>query len=174
MKYLLALFAFGTLSVALTQTFPDDWIGSYEGDMLIAQLDQPTDTIPVSLELVTIETDSVWSYKMTFYSEKYGTIIKDYKIVAKSKNDAQNYYLDENNGVVMGITLMDGTFYGMYEVLEMTYISTIQYRDGNLYLDLFAAPKDNPLITKTDGEEPIMVTSYPPNLHQTALFKRIP
>ena len=158
----------------ISQEFPKDWLGSYKGDMLIANMGRPTDTIPVSYEMVTLEEDSVWSYKMTFFSEKYGTIVKDYKIVATAKDDKNNYLLDENNGIVMEISLMDGTFYGMYDVMDMMFITTMKYTDGNIYYDLFAAPSADPMITATEGEESIEAKSYAPSLHQTALFIRTP
>ena len=158
----------------ISQEFPKDWLGSYKGDMLIANMGRPTDTIPVEYEMVTLEADSIWSYKMTFYSEKYGTIVKDYKIVATSKDDKNNFLLDENNGIVMEISLMDGTFYGMYDVMDMMFITTMKYMDGNIYYDLFAAPTADPMITATEGEESIEAKSYAPSLHQTALFIRTP
>ncbi len=174
MKCLVAIFCFLSAN-AFAQDFPNDWLGSYEGKMLIANAGQPTDTIDVSYEMVTLEKDSVWTYKMTFYSEKYGTIVKDYKIVAKSKENKLNYLLDENNGIVMEMTFMDGTFYGMYEVMDMMYITTMRYtRENAIYYDLFAAPMMNPTITSTIGDAPIEATSYGTILHQTALFKPVP
>lgn len=172
MRYLLALI----LSFPFTgnaQDFPEDWLGSYEGEMLIANVGRPTDTIRVTFEMGTKIEDSVWSYTMIFYSDKYGTIIKDYQIAAKSKDDHQNFLFDENNGIVMEITLMDGTFYGMYEVMDMMYISTLRYREDGLYYDLFAAPMKDPMVTSTEGEESVEAKSFGPTLHQTALFKRV-
>ncbi len=173
MRAIFLLFCLFSIS-ASAQEFPKDWLGSYKGDMLIANMGRPTDTIPVEYEMITLEEDSVWSYKMTFYSEKYGTIVKDYKIVATSKEDKNNYLLDENNGIVMEISLMDGTFYGMYEVMDMMFITTMKYTDGHIYYDLFAAPTAEPMVTTTEGEESVEAKSYRPSLHQTALFIRTP
>jgi len=174
MRGILLLFCLISFS-SISQEFPKDWLGSYKGDMLIANLGRPKDTIPVEYEMVTLEEDSVWSYKMTFYSEKYGTMVKDYKIVSSTKEDKNNYLLDENNGILMKLSLMDGTFYGMYEVMDMTFITTMRYtEDGNIYYDLFAAPIADPLITATEGEESIEAKSYATSLHQTALFIRTP
>ncbi|XOV68990.1 MAG: hypothetical protein ACFHU9_07345 [Fluviicola sp.] len=158
----------------ISQEFPKDWLGSYKGEMLIANLGRPTDTINVEFNMITLEEDSVWSYKMTFYSEKFGTVVKDYKIVAKSKEDRNNFFLDENNGIVMELSFMDGTFYGMYEVMDMMFITTMKYTDGNIYYDLFAAPMAEPLVTTSEGEEAVEAKSYGPSLHQTALFIRTP
>lgn len=183
MRKIFLLFCLISFS-GIAQEFPKDWLGSYKGEMLIANLGRPTDTIPVEFEIVTLEKDSIWSYKMTFYSERYGTITKDYKIAATAKDNHQNYLLDENNGIVMEITLMDGTFYGMYEVMDMMFINTMRYKEGTIYYDLFAAPMANPLVTSTKEEdsedlgddeaktESIEATSYGPTLHQTALFIR--
>jgi len=173
MKLITALFCLISVT-SLAQNFPEDWLGSYEGKMLIANLGRKTDTIDVAYEMTTLEPDSIWTYKMTFYSEQYGTIIKDYKIVAKSKEDKNSYLLDENNGIVMEMTLMDGTFYGMYTVMDMMFITTMRYTDaGHIYYDLFAAPMENPTVTSTNATEDetvIEATSYGTTLHQTALF----
>lgn len=173
MKFLAVLFCFLSIS-AFSQNFPEDWLGAYNGKMLIANVGKPTDTIEVDYEMTTLEEDSIWTYKMTFYSEQYGTIVKDYKIVAKSKVNKQNYLLDENNGILMEMTLMDGTFYGIYSVMDMMFITTMRYtEDGNIYYDLFAAPMAEPTITSSEGEDSIEATSYGTALHQTALFKPV-
>ena len=156
-----------------SQFFPEDWAGTYSGDMIIGNLGRPTDTVAISFEIDTLVTDSVWSYKMTFNSEKWGTIVKDYKIASTKIGDSNRFVLDENNGIVMELSYMDGTFYGMYEVMGIMYISTMRYDKGELYFDLFGAPTNNPTVTSAgEGEEKVDATSYRVVLHQTVILMR--
>lgn len=176
MKVLLTVLLALSVTTSFAQQFPDDWIGNYSGKMIIGNLrPKAPDTVDVKFELATIEKDLSWSYKMTFISTKFGTVVKDYKIVADTSGNTKKFVLDENNGIKMNLSLMDGTFYGMYEVMGMMYISTIQYLDGDLYYDLFAAAMDSATVTatpKTEEEESIEATSYETFLHQTVLLKR--
>jgi hypothetical protein len=165
------LFALALPLLGMTQEFPKDWLGTYEGDMIVANINQASDTIAVTFECVEVIPDSVWSYTMIFHSERYGVIEKNYNIIAKEKGNRRDFLLDENNGIVMELTYMDATFYGMYEVMETYYVTTFQHRKDGLFYDLFAAPVKNGKTSSTTGENPIEAQSFKPVLHQTVLFK---
>lgn len=164
---------------SICQEFPQNWEGNYEGDLIIGFANRPNDTVAVEFEMQPIIADSVWSYKTTFNSTRYGVIVKDYLLVRKTANNSTDFILDEQNGILMDMTYMNGTLYGMYEVLGQLYITTGRMINGQLYLDLFAAPMDDPLTTlseddlETAGSDSIEAKSYKPNLHQTALLTRI-
>lgn len=174
MKYLLGLLLLLSTLPTVAQNFPEDWLGNYSGEMYLGNIaSSETDTLPVTLEFLTEIEDSVWSYKMTYNSEQFGVIVKDYKIRATKSGDTRKLLLDENNGIVMEMSLMDGTMYGMYEVLGTMFISTLKYEDGALYFDLFGASMSNPTETSAieDGEE-YKATSYRTQFHQTVLLRK--
>ena len=107
---------------------------------------------------------------MIFTSDKYGTITKDYLIVAKTKGDHTNYLFDEQNGIIMELSYMNGCLYGMYDVMGNMYISTMKRTEYGLFFELFAAPSEATMNTTSDAdvaEEPIPVESHKPILHQT-------
>lgn len=148
----------------------DDWTGEYEGDMILGFANKPNDTIPVTFSMKNTIVDSVWTYTMNYKSEKYGDITKDYVIRSKTKGDKSNFVLDELNGILMDETYMNGTLYGMYEVMEQFYISTIRKTEYGLYFELISSSVSSPLISKTNekvGEDFIDASSYKPILHQT-------
>lgn len=171
MKVLVALLAVVSVGFLHAQTFPDDWIGTYRGDMILGSLVRPNDTVSVEFDLQPIEADSSWSYKMTYNSKRFGVIVKDYKIVAKRVGEKKQFFLDENNGIVMELSLMNGTFYGMYEVMDQMYISTMRKTDEGVYFDLFGASMENPTVTSSgEGDEKVDATSFRTNFHQTVLL----
>lgn len=172
MKVLITALTLLLVTSLQAQTFPDDWIGNYAGNMIIGSLGRPNDTIPVEFEFKTLEEDSVWSYAMTYHSERFGTVIKDYKIVAERIGSTQRFVLDENNGIVMELSLMDGTFYGMYEVMDQLFISTMRKTEDGIYFDLFGGSVQNPTVTSAgEGEEKVEATSHRTTFHQTVLLK---
>ena len=112
---------------------------------------------------------------MTFHSEKYGEIIKDYRIVATKKGDSQDFIFDELNGIKMEMSFLNGTFYGMYEVMESSFISTMRFIGDKLFIELISSSRKNKMTTQTkaeEGEEPIIAESFKPLLHQSVLLTR--
>lgn len=161
------------------QEFPENWVGNYEGNLIIGVAHRPNDTVSVLFEMHPIIADSVWSYKTTFNSARYGVIVKDYLLIKNKAGNSVDFVLDEQNGILMEMTYLNGTLYGMYEVLGQLYITTGRMIDDNLYLDLFAAGMKTPLITHsfedptTEQVDSIEAKSYKPMLHQTSLLTRV-
>lgn len=172
--FLLLFFSTWIPAVCWTQDFPDGWEGIYSGKMILGNLNAPNDTVPVTFELLELEKDSVWTYKMTYNSTRYGTIVKDYRIVAKEKGNTRDYLFDEQNGIIMEMTYMNGSLYGMYEVMDMIFVSTMRQNQHGLMVELFAGSVQNPMITEAieEGKEPIEAKSYRPTLHQTVQLSK--
>ncbi len=160
------------------QDFPESWEGTYEGNMILGFANRPNDTVPVVFEMLPVIADSVWTYKTTFNSERYGVIVKDYQIIRKTKENDQDFLLDEQNGIQMDMIFMNGALYGMYEVMGQMFIVTGRMTGEQLFIELFAAPMNNPLITGTEDDpeteemDAIEAKSYQPFLHQTVLLTR--
>ena len=170
---------FGLLSgvslSAQSSTFPASWLGEYSGNMILAFAERPNDTIPVIFEIKELEKDSIWTYKMTYNSAKYGVIVKDYRIVAATKGNQSNYFLDELNGILMELTLMNNCFYGVYEVMGDLYTSTFRLKDDDFFFELFMSHMENPKISYTEANEDtpaIEAKSMKPVLVQSASLKR--
>ncbi len=175
MKLLLIILAVFFAVNSMAQKFPEDWIGSYSGDMILGYHNRPNDTIPVDLEIEEVEEDSTWTYRMTYHSDRFGEIVKNYLYVVKSKKDDTHYILDEQNGIKMNQTYMNGSFYGMYDVMGNTYVSTLRRTDEGLYFELIAADLNNKLESASipeANEDAIEVESPLVTIHQSALLKK--
>lgn len=180
MKILLPIvYLVGSVFCATAQDdFPEAWIGEYEGEMSIGYVDKPGTVAQVSYSLYEIIADSVWSHKMTFTSEVYGEIIKDYVIRAKAKGDVVNFILDELNGVAMEMSYMNNCFYSLFELGGNSYSTTFRrLADGTLLWDLYMTPystKKVDIISNGDKTEKqtFEVTSFKPSLHQTVIFEK--
>jgi len=154
-------------------SFPDQWIGEYEGEMIIASAGRPNDTVPLDFQLLEIVPDSIWSYVMNYHSAKWGEITKDYRYVRAKKGDDINFIFDEQNGIVMELTFMNDCFYGMYDVSDMIFINSFRKQGDALFFELFAGPSTHPKITSaTEGDEVFEAKSYKPTLVQSVVLTR--
>jgi hypothetical protein len=154
-------------------TFPEGWVGEYQGTLEIIIDKGVVDTIPVDFVMKEIEKDSVWTYTMSYHSARYGELVKDYRYVRVRKNDPNHYLFDELNGIVMELTLMNDCFYGMYEVSDMYFFNTLRKEGDGLYFELTMSPGTEPKLSAAEEEgETFEAKSYKPNQVQAVHLKR--
>ena len=175
-KYLISCILVLTSIVSVNaQSVIENWEGEYEGQMIIGFVDRPNDSVSVQFELLPIVPDSIWSYIMTYNSKRYGEIIKAYEIHWDGESST-NFVLDEKDGILIEMSLMNGCFYEMFEVLDRLYTTTLRKIDDDILFDLFTASiKNKSVFNSEEDEEGVSyeVTSYKPTQHQTVLLKRI-
>lgn len=154
-------------------TFPEGWVGEYEGTLLITIDRGVVDSIPVDFVMKELEKDSIWTYTMSYHSPRYGEMVKDYRYVRVRKDDPNNYLFDELNGIVMELTLMNDCFYGMYELSDLFFINTLRKEGDGLYFELTMSPATNPKLSAAEEEgEVFEASSYKPNQVQSVHLKR--
>ncbi|MEM1409007.1 MAG: hypothetical protein AAGG59_19640 [Bacteroidota bacterium] len=176
---LIFIFSAFTIFHTSAQTqFPADWVGDYEGEMVIGNIDKPSTTAQVEYSLHEVIEDSVWSHKMTFKSDEYGDVVKDYVIRARKKGDRVNFILDELNGIKMEMSFMNNCLYGLFMLNESSYATTFRrLSDGSLLWDLHVTAHDTKKVNSVASEEgeekqTFEVRSYKPSLHQTVAFQK--
>lgn len=175
-KYLLiCILILTTVTTVNAQTTLEAWEGDYSGQMIIGFTNRPNDSLDVTFEFKPIKDDSVWSYKLVFNSETYGKIVKDYEVhrVGDSEKD---FLMDEKDGIIIEMSLLDGCFYDLFEVMDNYISSTLCKNGDDLRFDLFMSSKKTGTVTSSEEDEEgktFEVTSYKPTLHQTVVLKRI-
>jgi hypothetical protein len=169
------LFVSSELSYA---QFPEAWIGKYSGTMYLNSLNSPKDSVVVTLEIIEIIKDSAWTYTMGYKSEKFGDILKNYKILKVTNENSTDYLMDENNGIFLEMTFFDNTFYEYFEVENMLYSTRLLKRLNFIEFEIVGTQNE---ATKTclsvpqEEEENIQyeVKSYKPLFAQKVLLKPI-
>jgi hypothetical protein len=159
-------------SLCFSQQFPDDYTGDYSGQMIISSLQGQRDTVEVDFTFKELIPDSSWTYTMVFRSSRYGDITKDYLLKKKATGQSMHFLLDEQNGIVMEMTYLNECLYGMYEVQEQFYISTLRIQENALLYDLMIAPKQNATQSVYSEDDTFKVDSYKPVMQQTVLLER--
>jgi hypothetical protein len=111
---------------------------------------------------------------MTYHSAKYGEIVKDY-IIRKTGDAKSEYILDELDGILIEMTLMDNCFYSSFEVLGNLYMTTLYKRGDDLFFDLVVVSIEPTKESTSEEDEEgnsFQVSSYKPTLHQSVYLKR--
>jgi hypothetical protein len=175
-KYLIAcILAFSFLNSVNAQSILEKWEGVYEGEMIIGFTNRPNDSVNVKFELLPIDADSSWTYKMTYGSKRFGIIVKDYEI-HRDGNSTTNFLLDEKDGIIIEMSLMNDCFYEMFEVMDQLYSTTMRKLGDDIHFDLFTAAMKKSMVTNSDEDEEGVsyeVTSYKPTQHQSVILKRL-
>jgi len=174
MKYLLLTFFSAAISLCFAQNFPNGWEGRYSGEMHIGYADRDGDTLEVDFVLEEIVKDSSWTYTLTFHSDKFGDIVKDY-VIRRVNGSARDYILDELDGIEIEMSLMNKCFYTGFEVLGSYYSTTLYKIQDDLFFDLTVMSTTPSKTTSSEEDEDgnsFEVKSYKPAQHQSVLLIR--
>lgn len=117
--------------------FPEGWLGHYDGTMYLSNGQNPTDSLDVSLDIMELKKDSVWTYSMHYFSDKYGSIEKNYQIVRTA--DGRGFQMDELNGIKIDMSYMNNCFYEIFEVDNMLYSTSMRLINGGILFEIFGA-----------------------------------
>lgn len=92
-------------------TFPNGWLGSYEGMMELFFGPNKTET-PVRLDFLPTDTADRWIWRMTYKGKTpKETSVKDYRWVRTGDG---RFVTDEGEGLVLNEYFIGNTFYSAY------------------------------------------------------------
>jgi len=78
-----------------------------------------------------------WAQFPALWIGTYGDMVKDYQI---KKDQADTLHTDENNGILISKTFLDGCFYECYEVNGMPFHSTMRLQEKDVFYELIGTP----------------------------------
>ena len=167
MRYLQFILLFcGPL--ALAQSFPADWEGTWEGDLKIFQANQEVQRVNMALQIEPI-SDSVWTWVIQYGPEETGR--RDYQLLRV--NQATGHYaIDEKNGILLDAYYQAGTLYSRFSVMKGLLTSRIQWVDGTLSYEIISGPLEPVAETGGTSEEVPPVQSYGIPTLQRAILTR--
>ena len=174
----LILLVFSAGMLKAQQFEPSDWIGEYSGIMTLNNVGSAPFTVHIDFTFKEIKKDSAWTYTMCYNSDRFGEMIKDYKILKAPDQDPTHFLMDEQNGIIMDLTFMSNGFYEFFEIegLDGSLFSTILKKQGDeIFFEIFGASNTAERISQLDASEesPAMeVKSYRPTFTQSVLLKK--
>ena len=157
---------------------PSLWIGKYAGIMQITSTTGMNKEVAVEFEFKEVTKDTVWTYRMCYKNEKYGEMIKDYRIIQPADSIQNNFKLDELNGIIIDLTFFNNSFFSLFEVLGTIHTCSMSLEKDIIRFEMFGGNLFNPtIITNSipegDDNETYKVTSYKPSYNQKVYLKRI-
>lgn len=126
---------------ATGQSFPEKCRGIWEGTMQVYQDTKLIDTPKVVFKVAPIIADSSYYWRTSYYSQKYGEIHKDYKLIVKDKK-LQTYLIDEGNDLYLDAQVIGNKMYSTFEVGQNSLHSTYILNEEQLYFEVVTAMKD--------------------------------
>ena len=137
MKYFLFVISLSSFLSFGQENAMDTWIGHYEGIMYLEFPDKKKDQLLISLDIISIDSGKAWTQKFTYFSEKYGEIVKDYKLVRnESFTDNSHYFLDEQNGILIDEIMLNNTLFSHYQVDENFYQTRLSKTGDQLFFEI--------------------------------------
>lgn len=134
---LLAFILSGSFAVRAQSGFPVKWLGSYAGELYIEFPDGIRDTMPVTLDLLPTPTANRWTYRVSYFSKKWGNIVKDYELFWNDSLKSPNHFmLDEKDGILIDEMFMNNRFYATFEAEGNIFASLLEKTKTGLYMEI--------------------------------------
>ena len=159
-------------TLAFTQGVPDEWLGSYAGNMEIFTPNGLQQTIGVQLDLRIMDRPNYWTYNMSFINLKNDELMstKAYKIYYEEHTD--KLWMDEGDSLLIEMTLMGDCLFDHYELNGMFFNSSLCKQDLNLIFEITGGNRRPSYTSPSIGDaDDGVVESMQVNFLQRVLLK---
>lgn len=154
--------------------FPEDWIGVYEGEMEWYSNGRLNAKIPLRVEVYKVDSlENTWGWRSTYDSTEAVPyeVVKDYLVIQKDTSIEHKYVMDEQNGILLDMNLIDNTFYTSFEVASNRILSTNKLIHDKLYHELIMSPvTKNRETFATEGQDTFFVDGMQEVVIQKAIL----
>lgn len=131
---------------------PQNWLGSYAGNMEIYTPHGLQQTIGVELDLLITDRPNYWTYNMSFINLKNDELMstKTYNIYYEEQT--HKLWMDEGDSLLIEMTLMGDCLFDHYELSGMFFNSTLCRQNEGLVFQI-SGGKLKPSYTSPHIEE---------------------
>lgn len=145
------------------QAFPENYLGSYKGTLLI---DSPSGQQKIVMEFQLKKTDTIDRFK---YVLVYNNTPRNYSLVVKDRAKGI-YEVDENNGIILPAKVLNNTLYSFFEV-QGNFLSTrMEFFKDSMLFEILFSPTKNKTITGGSSNEIPEVFGFPISVVQKAIL----
>ena len=178
MKITLKIFAFIVISYNLgnaQQSFPDSWLGKYEGELMIYGVDSVKMKVQMNLDILKTANDSIYDWTL-IYDLNGKKDLRDYSLVLVDKQKG-HYRIDERNSIILdGYLHNKNVFTSIFEVSNSFIIATYTKKENTILFEIISG--DGETFSESGNtirnqEEFTKVTSYLVNGRQKALLNKV-
>jgi len=172
--FVFIIFSWHSNSIA-QNSFPENWIGNYKGDLSIYGIDSVRMNLNMELKIAKTTNDSIYNWTI-IYDFKGKKDIRAYELIVIDKLKGI-YKIDEKNSIIIDAYLYNNKiFTSFFKVSDNFIIATYIKEKDVLTFEILSA-KSNPVsITGNSkiGKEVIPeVATFPINGRQKALLYKL-
>ena len=154
-------------------SFPESWLGNWEGDLTIFKENKLVQTIPMELELASIDTSDNYIWAI-IYGEDKETGRRSYELEIV---DAEKglYRIDEKNSIKLEAYLFGNKLYSQFSVMENQLLCTYEKVEDKIIFEIISGSINPVSITGgklVDEEEIPEVKAFPITIMQKATLVR--
>lgn len=153
--------------------FPEDWLGTWTGELDIYNVRGLQQSLPMSLELS--ETDSSGLYRWAIVYGRDSTAQKrDYQLIEVDKSKG-HYIVDEKNGIVLDAYHMQNELTLIFEVMTNNLITTYRLEGEEMVFTVRVFPTKEVRIsgdTLINEQKIPKVLSYQHTVNQVARLNK--
>ena len=176
MKDLRKLFFIGCLLISFFTTaqesFPQNWLGHYKGDLLIYDADSVRIKLIMELSISKTNVDSLFDWSIT-YDFKNKKDVRAYSLVLVDRTKGY-YKIDERNSIEIDSYLHNGNILTSFYKVEESYIIASYTKIEETIVFEIIAGKSTPISTTgnqmVNEEEIPQVDTFPVNGRQKAIL----
>jgi len=163
-----------SISVSSQSSFPESWIGNYEGNLEIYAVDSIAMNLKMNLDIIKTEKDSIFKWVIT-YDFKGKEDLRSYELKVLDKQKG-HYQIDEKNSIVIDAYFRNGIFTSFFSVSEVFILATYTMKKEKAIIFEIISAKTKAISTtggtKNEEEEIPIVNSYLVNGRQRAVLKK--
>ncbi len=156
-----------------TNTFPNSWLGNWEGDLNIFKDNKIVQTIPMELEMLEIDTSNNFIWAIIYGEDKIkGRRAYELEILNAEKGQ---YRVDENNSIKLETYLFQNKLLSWYEVAGSKILCIYEKQGDQMIFEIIFGSAEPVSITgdqKVDGEDIPAVRTFPIGGYQRAVLTK--
>lgn len=160
-----------TLPTESSDNFPEDWLGTWAGTLVISK--PGGDTMQVPMQLYYAENDTLrdgWDWHI-IYGANVEAGRRAYTLHTRDAPKG-HYAIDEHNGIILDAHLLGGTLYSRFAVAD-NLLTTMTRKQGNQMIFEIISGKQAPANTTGNIDDIPEVQSFNIHVQQRAVLSRV-
>lgn len=163
------------LTTATTDSlsFPESWMGVWEGQLSIYSVKGLAQQLPMELHILATDSTDRFIWRLVYGEDKEAGA-RNYELVVKDRAKGL-YVVDELNSIQLECYLINGKLFSWYLVEDILIMITNEVRGEEMVFEVIAGSHTPVSITgegEIEGEEISPVSTYPVRSSQKAILTR--
>ena len=150
-------------------SFPNDWLGEWEGKLMIYNQKGLASEIDMELHILDMDSVDRWKWVLIYKGEKLDE--RKYELVAIDTK-AGHYQIDEKNSILLDAYWRDQTLISRFSVDNSLLLVNYHFEKEQIRFEIFAGGMTTAVQTGKEVKEIDEIKSFPVGVMQKATLKQ--